>query len=421
MNGRIFVHIAAYRDPELVPTIIDCVINASNPNRLRFGVVWQHAPEENAAALSILNNVRILKIPHTESKGACWARAQGQTLYDGEEFYLQLDSHHRFAKGWDDLLIDMLTGLERDGIRKPVITGYTPEYHPDTDPVGRATEPLTIAFKTFSDQIITPSTEVAKGGARLSKPFRARFLAAGLIFARGAFVAEVPYDPNLYFSGEELNLGVRAFTHGWELFHPHKLVLWHYYIREGKTKHWTDHNITKVNDASLARLKTLLSIDGHSYADVDWQNLGLGKERTLRQWEHYTGVCLSLKRITPDCIDGLDPVPNWDQPIDDAAWEASLVAGYEHVLEVTSGHFTHDDYDYIYVGFDAKDGSNIHGMNISGSELKRLTAKQDNRETILPIKTSFFSKQSPHRWIFWPHSKSAGWTQRLSGLVPTTK
>src|SRR5262249_27589752 len=44
----IFVSIAAYRDPQLVPTIQDCLAKARYPEQLRFGISWQHGPEESS-------------------------------------------------------------------------------------------------------------------------------------------------------------------------------------------------------------------------------------------------------------------------------------------------------------------------------------------------------------------------------------
>ncbi|MEZ5285183.1 MAG: GlcNAc-transferase family protein [Vicinamibacterales bacterium] len=46
--------------------------------------------------------------PWQASRGACWARAEIMGRYAGEDYYLQLDSHHRFADGWDELAIDEL-------------------------------------------------------------------------------------------------------------------------------------------------------------------------------------------------------------------------------------------------------------------------------------------------------------------------
>lgn len=46
------------------------------------------------------------------------------------------------------------------------------------------------------------------------------FWAAGFSFARGHFVIQVPYDQYLpmVFQGEEVSIGLRAFTHGYDFY-----------------------------------------------------------------------------------------------------------------------------------------------------------------------------------------------------------
>src|SRR5271157_2997567 len=92
----IFVSIAAYRDPELAPTIRDCICRARSPGDLRFGICWQHADDEPAPPDFADPRLRVLDVPWHDSRGACWARAEIMKLWDGEDFFLQIDSHHRF-------------------------------------------------------------------------------------------------------------------------------------------------------------------------------------------------------------------------------------------------------------------------------------------------------------------------------------
>jgi hypothetical protein len=49
MAESIFVSIAAYRDPELMPTVADCIRKACNPERLRFGICWQRGKKDARA------------------------------------------------------------------------------------------------------------------------------------------------------------------------------------------------------------------------------------------------------------------------------------------------------------------------------------------------------------------------------------
>ena len=40
---KIFIQIASYRDPQLLPTIKDCINKAKYPENLVFSIAWQHA------------------------------------------------------------------------------------------------------------------------------------------------------------------------------------------------------------------------------------------------------------------------------------------------------------------------------------------------------------------------------------------
>jgi len=91
---KIFVQIAAYRDPQLVATIKNMIENAKKPKNLIIGIARQFHPEDGFDDLSEFmgdKRFRILNIPYQESKGVCWARHQVQQLYKGEEYTLQID------------------------------------------------------------------------------------------------------------------------------------------------------------------------------------------------------------------------------------------------------------------------------------------------------------------------------------------
>ena len=40
-NKKIFIRIASYRDPELIPTLRDCIEKSDNPDNLVFSICWQ--------------------------------------------------------------------------------------------------------------------------------------------------------------------------------------------------------------------------------------------------------------------------------------------------------------------------------------------------------------------------------------------
>ena len=220
-GGTIFVSVAAYRDPALLPTLTDCIAKARDPDRLRFGICWQYGSEEAAFEQLQGPQFAVHYVDWRLSRGACWARAEIMKLYRGEDWYLQLDSHHRFVQDWDVRLIEQAALTDSE---KPVLSTYAAAFNPYAEAL--AIEQVTrMEFDCFTEQgaILARPGVIAPPG----RPIRARFLSAHCLFAPGSFVEDVPYDPELYFIGEEITLAVMAFTHGYDLFHPSRHILWH--------------------------------------------------------------------------------------------------------------------------------------------------------------------------------------------------
>ena len=53
--------------------------------------------------------------------GPATSRAESVKLYNGEEFYMQIDSHSIFRRGWDVLAIQLLNACDSP---KPFLTSY---------------------------------------------------------------------------------------------------------------------------------------------------------------------------------------------------------------------------------------------------------------------------------------------------------
>lgn len=292
---KIFIQIASYRDPELIPTIENCLTNADKPENLVFGICWQHGKEEDLSKYLHEPNFKIISINYTQSNGCCWARSLIQKLYDNEEYTLMLDSHHRFVKGWDTILIKMYNDLKSKGYLKPIITAYLPAYTPISENENinnfmnedinlleqRAMEPKKMIFSEFTiDNHILPKGSIIENHDELNEPIKSIFFSAHFAFTNGNFINEIPYDPELYFIGEEFSIVVRAFTKGYDLFHPHILIAWHHYKRTKCIKHWEDDPVWFEKDLkSKHHFQTIFD---------NYGIYGLGKERTIKDYIDYT-------------------------------------------------------------------------------------------------------------------------------------
>ena len=303
----IFVSIVAYCDPELEHTIADALVKMSHKNRLIFGICIQDKPEKLEEVASIQNGsmtscydrdlveFRIICIDYKKSQGCCWARNKvQQELFQDEEYFLQLDSHHRFVKDWDKLCVEYLnTCLEEsethNGRRKAILTSYPPHYDPCDDIYLEEERPnMNVATGFYSKGKLVFEPVPIDDYEELDKPQLTFALACGFLFTLGEWVREVPYMADLYFDGEEDTLIVRSWTHGWDFYYPHRIIVYHYYDRPNGVKHWDTHeDWTKLEERSMGIMYQILYHGQH-----------LGTVRSLEEYEHFSGVNFKKRTLT---------------------------------------------------------------------------------------------------------------------------
>jgi hypothetical protein len=316
MPKSIFIKIASYRDPELTPTIKDCMGKADRPENLRFGICWQHGEGETLPEVckSKSGQFRIVEVPWQESKGLGWARDTCQRLYDGEDYALQLDAHHRFAPGWDTALIDMLHSVDSE---LPILSSHPPPYNPETNTlIGNA--PAAIDKIYFTQwKAIRFSSSVIENWENLTVPIRARFMAGGFYFTLGRHCMDYQYDPEMYFEEEEISLTLRSYTMGYDLFHPHRPFVWHHYSTGARhNSHSKDHSAEALakgivgpslkdrKEIGVKRLEQLLGVRGHG---IDLGIYSIGSKRTISDYEQFAGVKFKEQLLHIDLIRGTEP------------------------------------------------------------------------------------------------------------------
>jgi hypothetical protein len=408
-NNLIFVSIAAYRDPQLIPTIEDCIVKARNPERLRFGICWQHDPALDTLPLRNDDCFRILAVDWRESRGACWARSEVMKLWRGEDWFLQVDSHCRFAWEWDAKLIDEMKQTES---AKPVLSTYAAPFTPGGDEV-LADGPLQMAFQGFTEDGIPHMKPMAIADWRnLTRPRRARFLSAGFLFTQGGFVDEIGYDPELYFLGEEAAMTLRAFTSGYDLFHPNETIVWHDYGRPRAPKHWGDH----VEENSAGRSWQELDLRSRDkvrllLAGLPVESYGLGSVRSLEDYEAYAGLSLKLRKAQDYTVRCGEP-PNPEAAAD---WAGQI---FSWMVRITIDRkalpvAAFDDPELWYVGVQDADHVEIYRRDIPSWQLASLKTSEPK----IVLVCEFESGTIPVSWTLWPVSRSLGWLNRIEGTL----
>lgn len=302
----IFISIASYQDPLLVSTIFSAYENAENKNDLIFSICDQSDNTIDINGITFSDQIHYDHVDPLFSKGPCWARHRAQSFFNEEDFFLQVDSHTQFAPEWDSIFIKQLEKISANQeideyFKKPIITSYPRSFKVldfekglfELNTGDKHTQVITYRKDSlflkgsFSRQIGIPTKHTDITHAIL--------LAAGCIFTKGAFIKEIPYDPNYYFYGEELSLAMRAFTNGYSFFHIPDVPLFHLYTDTSdipRKLHWDPEDDqkravkwTELDKKSLNRLDDL-------FADKVEEPLSLGKERSLEDYALISGIDL---------------------------------------------------------------------------------------------------------------------------------
>lgn len=305
--NKIFISIASFCDARLADTITDALDKADDPSRLVFGVVEQWDRERRLTIPPEWgSNIRYIGIDTQESRGACWARSLCMSLYGGEEFFFQIDSHMLFDKGWDNLMIKSLMEYRRHS-RKVIISSYPLAFEVND---GVVTAPpltdLNIVHVVAPNTTFVPETyNLTFHGVATPNlpPTKAIALGAGCLFTTGNFVNEIPYDPYLYFQGEEQALMLRAYTHGWDVYHMPFLPIRHLYNTDQDACYRPRHWAKSVDEGRRERWWEIDARAKKRFTQlIQGEDLGvfsLGSERSIEDFIAFSGVDYRTKSIRP--------------------------------------------------------------------------------------------------------------------------
>ena len=272
-DNSIFVSLGTYRDPYCPMTIKSLYSQAKYPEKLFVGLLQQNcfektcrtgvlvggkvedmaadvdcykefckSPEGQRSNACNTGQIRLFNVNESESLGPYMARYLGGKFYQGEQYYLQIDSHSEFVKDWDAKLIKM---VEDAPAKKPVISTYPPDStFVWKDTIGFRMCDSEFAAAQIEWQIVRLGSSMAFDHFVPKVPAYAPFVAAGFFFCEGKFLHEVPFDPFLpwIFMGEEISMSARLWTAGYDIFSPTINVLNHYYVRRHYPKFWESVN-----------------------------------------------------------------------------------------------------------------------------------------------------------------------------------
>jgi hypothetical protein len=302
--SSIFVSISSYRDQELTPTILDIIEKSSGKHKINFGV---HISYLNKSEINILDipNVKYIKSKAPKNVGVGAGRYMSHQFYDGEDFYLQCDSHSRFVKNWDEIAIESIILYQNNGIEKPLLTMYPSNYwYKDMSFYEIETDQMDPSYRTnisfhekpedFKSLRIPSQMAVDNKGSIFTKS-----ISAGCVFTVGPFMAP---NKDMAFWGEEIIMAARAYTHGYDLVVPTQQFMYHLYYNWSKP----DINRRKIFWQDFPELFETMNKKSREivYKILTEGLVGdglLGTERTLDEYGVFAGLDFVNGEVLENC------------------------------------------------------------------------------------------------------------------------
>lgn len=322
----IYVAIASYRDWQCRDTVSSIFSRAKYPERVRVGVVDQilqdgpcDAPyvpckdDPNQVLCKYKSQLDVFQVEASLSVGPVFARHIGHRMYRGEYYYMQSDAHVTFTKGWDE---DIISQQEATKNEMAVLSTYLTDIVGSIDKNGnslRHTRPI-MCNTSYEDgqnnRYLRHGSQPEAYPTIKGSPQLQPYWAAGYSFSRGHFVVNVPYDfyQPMIFQGEEMSIGIRGFTIGYDFYAQERSVCFHHYAegKNAKARNNVPHyweNSDQYAGAGVKAMKRLLGIV-HMNPEISpeqWNHeeedkYGLGNVRTPELFYEMFGIDVVKKR-----------------------------------------------------------------------------------------------------------------------------
>lgn len=296
-DDKIFVSIASYRDEQCSLTLSNIIKMAHNPEKLVIVICEQN--DENDDECMKTNyikgvNIKRIRMDYTEAMGPCWARYLIQNMWEGEQYYLQIDSHTRFVEGWDTICKRDLKSAQKKNNYHVCLSNYVSTYNIKTEEIeiNPMRGPLYIesletdGFFRFNSKYCNNLKTVKE-----SKGWSGCFS-----FSSSNIILDAPYDPHtpFLFFGEETDIFARLYTRGWKIFVPKEPVCFTVFDRSYRKTFWEHKDQKITSELSKMRLYLRFGILNEDIVnkipyDIR-QNMSiysLGNKKTFNQFVNY--------------------------------------------------------------------------------------------------------------------------------------
>lgn len=246
MVDSLFVSIASFRDKELTNTLYSLLSQAKDLSKIHVCILSQdeddkHPKLENLFDLFNVSNYTYKKINYLSSTGVGYARNYIQSFIKPEhDFYLQIDSHSRFVENWDQLLIEDYNKCLNYWGDDIILTSYPYGFVYDDFGNFKCADfdkPHTVKAVSFKNNFISYNCANTEYTGE-DRGMLTGYFCGGLAFGKSQTFIDTPYDPEIFFYGEEQTLSIRFYEKGVKLIGPPRNYIYHDYEGSRRKRQW---------------------------------------------------------------------------------------------------------------------------------------------------------------------------------------
>jgi hypothetical protein len=229
----IYVGMPSLDDLELEHAVVSAFENANNPNNIYVGVglisMYKHTLKTLKKLKKKYPNLSFSyekqKKDNIKTLGVGKGRKRAEDLYSGQDYFLQVDAHSYFEKGWDEYLVKMFEEAVKEvGDEKIVITCIPPRFGYDHQEKQQRIDPPT-RYPVFVANSFFVNT-VPQWASENSLEFTdKKFIPAvkansAMLFGGKEFIENTGIGEDSIFYDEEMIYSINLFGDGFALVFP---------------------------------------------------------------------------------------------------------------------------------------------------------------------------------------------------------
>jgi hypothetical protein len=222
-NDHIFIAIPAFNEKFTHITVEDAFAKADNPHNVYIGIFNQKTNNLEFEDFSGYKNVRCVNVTYKNPLGLGLARVAAASLLEDEEYFLQLDAHTIFAKGWDTRLLgdlkELLQYCDKPLISQSLAWHREKDYF-DNDQAYIKNFYGTKAYPLYREgDVKTHPDHSRESEEKILGKFLEHYLCyGGFLFGESKFLYDISYNPFILMDPEQEITALRASTRGYRFF-----------------------------------------------------------------------------------------------------------------------------------------------------------------------------------------------------------